>query len=300
MDALVSHDTVHRVLRCGLTGKVPRWESLAEIVRVLGGDLNRVRDLWTRAVVEAEQQQGMEESRDTPAPADAGTARPANMASPMPRAALDPLLKAGTRRRFRAGETLIRQGDPPMFVAVILSGYVKKIRISPTGSSALHDVLGSGRICGHEVVLSGDAGSAFGVQATTEVTCTALSAARFRELMNESPPVATAVAADLARQLEHHVRRMPNIDDAPTSRVVSALLALALSAGTPGPGPSVEIDISLGQNEIASLAFISREAFARVLRDLRARGLVRTARRRLIIPDLAALAALVSPAAVSS
>jgi CRP-like cAMP-binding protein len=206
------------------------------------------------------------------------------------------LLEVGIRRAFSVDELIVRQGGP-VSVLVILSGYVKKSRVSPDGYEVLHDVLAPGQLYGHEAVVSGDDVSAFSLQAATQVTVLQLVTARFLELMRGSPDLALAVAADLARQVEEQARRLQGQTDQPVGRIVNILLTLANSAGTPrkGAGNTVELEVPLAQSDIASLAMVSRATALRALNDLRSRDVVRLMRRRLIITDLAALAELANP-----
>lgn len=289
--AHVSHDTVHRVLRCGQTGRVPRWETLVLVTRALGRDPDQFQDLWARAVREADQ-------RRRPAPGGAPLAgagpdagRQVGLSSDFPRSVWDQLVQAGRALAYPADVWIVTQGDDLPFVLLIVSGYVKKFRVSPNGYEVLHDVLSPGQMYGHEAALTG-APSGYGLRTATQVTGVQIPLGRFRQVLSASPQVTIAVAGDLARQIEAQARRIQGQTDLPFGRVVNILLTLADAAGTPRKGGGKIVDIPLAQDELASMAQISRSTLVRMLSRLRDAGLVRMQYRRLIVIDREGLARL--------
>jgi CRP/FNR family cyclic AMP-dependent transcriptional regulator len=72
-----------------------------------------------------------------------------------------------------------------------------------------------------------------------------------------------------------------------THRIIALLLEMAVREGV---DTSAGREITMAsQEELAAEAATSRESMARVLRDLRDRGLVTTSRGRIVINDLAGL-----------
>jgi CRP/FNR family transcriptional regulator, cyclic AMP receptor protein len=93
----------------------------------------------------------------------------------------------------------------------------------------------------------------------------------------------TSELADARDDLARHC------DTSTTERIIDRLLQLAEDWGELVEG-QVRITIPLTQDMLASWARSSRESTAKALHDLRDQGLIRTARRELVILDLARLA----------
>ncbi|MFF4237244.1 Crp/Fnr family transcriptional regulator [Actinomadura geliboluensis] len=191
------------------------------------------------------------------------------------------LVAAGAERRFRAGDVLLRQGDPPSHVLLLLEGRIKALLALPDGEILLLAVRGPGELLGEIAVLGGDDRSATVVAMDACVT-RALPADRFRALVS-----AAGAEADLLR---HAMRRLREGEEwrAETAalpagpRVVRALLRLAVTGG----------EVGLGQQEIGQAVGLSRGVVAAELARLRELGVVSTERGRTVITDRPRLRAL--------
>ncbi|TMR40179.1 Crp/Fnr family transcriptional regulator [Actinomadura geliboluensis] len=191
------------------------------------------------------------------------------------------LVAAGAERRFRAGDVLLRQGDPPSHVLLLLEGRIKALLALPDGEILLLAVRGPGELLGEIAVLGGDDRSATVVAMDACVT-RALPADRFRALVS--------VAGAEGDLLRHAMRRLREGEEwrAETAalpagpRVVRALLRLA------GTGA----EVGLGQQEIGQAVGLSRGVVAAELARLRELGVVSTERGRTVITDRRGLRAL--------
>src|ERR1700761_7655367 len=92
------------------------------------------------------------------------------------------LLAVGSERRFKRGETLLRQGDPGTHVLALLAGRVKIIRNSPDGDVLVLAIRGAGEVLGEMAVL-GLAGRSATVIAVDRCRAKAIPTDRFRQLM---------------------------------------------------------------------------------------------------------------------
>ena len=114
---------------------------------------------------------------------------------------------------------------------------------------------------------------------------------RFDDLVAREPELASAMLCTLVAKLRDADRARIEFgaEDA-TTRVAGRLAELAGEYGVPDDG-GIRIDLPITQQELAEWVGASREAVAKALHTLRARGLVRTGRREIVVQDLPALAA---------
>ncbi|WP_231335127.1 Crp/Fnr family transcriptional regulator [Actinomadura graeca] len=195
------------------------------------------------------------------------------------------LVSAGSERRFGAGEVVLRQGDPPTHVLVLVSGRVKVSLTLPKGEVLLVAVRGPGELLGEMAVLGGDDRSATVVAVDACVT-RVVTAERFRFLTQSAGVRDELLRRAMRRIREGETWRAETAALPAGPRVARALVRLAAVAeGEP-------VDVGLGQTEIGQAVGLSRSVVAAELARLRERGLVMTERRRIVIVDLPGLRAL--------
>jgi flavin reductase (DIM6/NTAB) family NADH-FMN oxidoreductase RutF len=115
--------------------------------------------------------------------------------SSLPPEVLGPILASGQERRFAAGDTIIREGDPGDELFVILDGEVRIER----GGRPLH-TFSTGEFFGELSVLDGRARSASAV-AVTDVRCLTVSREALRRALEAEPESAWAMLQILAGRL---------------------------------------------------------------------------------------------------
>ena len=117
-------------------------------------------------------------------------------------------------RRFKAGTTIIRQGeaDNTGFMVLVLSGEitVERLQASRTEPVTL-SVLGPGSLIGEMALVDGEARSA-SCTASTNVTCAVLTREALETLIAEQPATAaklmTAIAGRLAERLRESGQKL--------------------------------------------------------------------------------------------
>jgi CRP-like cAMP-binding protein len=192
---------------------------------------------------------------------------------------------AGHERRFEAGEVVLRQGDPASHVMLLVSGRVKVSLAMPDGEVLLLAVRGVGELLGEIAVLGGDERSAT-VVTIEPCVMRVLPADRFQALVRSAGLEAELLRRAMRRIREGEAWRAETAALPAGPRVVRALARLAV------PGSGGPVDVGLGQSEIGQAVGLSRSVVAAELAKLRDQGIVRTARRRIIITDPARLRAL--------
>ncbi|MFC7733788.1 Crp/Fnr family transcriptional regulator [Actinomadura keratinilytica] len=132
--------------------------------------------------------------------------------------------------------------------------------------------------------------------ALSPVRALVVPAARFTAFLDGHPAVWRLVSGTLVRRQDDADRRLQAHVSARGTRRLAGLLAqlaeMSARHGPPGPDGRIAIAPPLSQEELGSWMDASRETVARALNDLRARGLVRTGWRKIVVEDLPGLRAL--------
>ncbi|HKN53766.1 MAG TPA: Crp/Fnr family transcriptional regulator [Amycolatopsis sp.] len=198
------------------------------------------------------------------------------------------LTEQATRRLFRRGETLCRQGDRSASVLMLLSGHVRIMHLTPDGREILVGVRGAGDIVGELAAIDEKPRSAT-VEALERLEALEVSRGRFVSLCQRESRVAWALLLVLAtrfRSMDQHW--LDSSGGAISRRVAAQLMQLAIQHGV-WRGTDIEVVVPGTQAELATTAAISRESWARATRELRRQGVISTGRRRITIHRIAEL-----------
>ena len=196
------------------------------------------------------------------------------------------LFTCGIRLQFPARQVLLREHEPTAHVLVLLSGWTKVTSAAVNGYEALLALRGPGDIVGEGAAVSGRRRSAT-VTALGRVDTLAIPADRFEALLDERPAITRKLLALVSDRTRDSDRRRVQYGALNVQERL-ALLLLELSRGHgqehgEGNEDGVPLTPGLTQTEMAGSVGASREAVARLLADLRARGIVRTERRKVVV-----------------
>ncbi|MFD6434032.1 Crp/Fnr family transcriptional regulator [Streptomyces venezuelae] len=197
------------------------------------------------------------------------------------------LLAIGRPLHYPAREAMMRQDEPSTHVLLLLQGWTKVTATAANGYEALLALRGPGDIIGEGAALSGRGRSAT-VTALEEVEAVAIDQGRFTRFLAGSPSVALkllGLATDRQRSTDR--RRLEWAALAVRERLAVLLLDLVRTHGT-RTDEGIELTVALSQQEFAGSVGASREAVARLLKELRDRQVVVTSRRRIVVvrPDI--------------
>jgi CRP/FNR family transcriptional regulator, cyclic AMP receptor protein len=174
---------------------------------------------------------------------------------------------------------------------LLLEGTAKRATITPRGQPIITQILGPGQAAGLLPVL-GHPSTDGTVEALAPCSALAFEGYDVRRIADEVPTFARGLLQAVALELaEVRLEQGRLAGDAARQRVIERLVELRDRFGV-DRGDHLDIPVPLTQDDLAAWAFVSRESTARVLHDLRARGIVRTARRHFQIEDPTALEAL--------
>ena len=203
----------------------------------------------------------------------------------------DELAALGTRRRYRRGDTLFREGDASATVMAVLDGRVKISIVTPSGREIVLSTKEPGDLVGELAALDGRRRSATAT-ALCDVAVTTMSTAAFEALLDAEPARARQLLHVLAAQLRAaNLQRSERDEGSTVQRVARRLTSLARSF-TEHNDPGAPVELQLTQDDLAGWVGATREATNRALAALRTTGCIATRHRRVVVTDPAALAAL--------
>jgi CRP-like cAMP-binding protein len=198
----------------------------------------------------------------------------------------DALLALGVTRRYPPRATIIHHGDEGESVYVLLAGRVKVRVATRDGHESILCVLEPGELMGEFEAIDADDGTRTADNVALEtVECRVLRSADFRAYLESRPRAALLLLGVYIRRLRQADRRRTDTVAFDTTHRVARLLLEHVN-GRHTRGRDVEIDLPLSQVELAGMAAASRESVVRALTELRTRGLIATARRRITIRDI--------------
>lgn len=205
----------------------------------------------------------------------------------------DDLMALVRRRRFDRGESVFRGGADEDSFALLLSGRVKLVAQTQSGRAIVVGLRGPGELLGELAVLSGQPRSA-DVLPVEPVEVGVGPGDALRQFFDRRPRALLALCLLLADRLREADRGLVELASLPGDvRVGVRLLELADRYGRAEPAGTY-LSVPLSQDELADWTGLSRQAVARALADLRGLRLVDTARRSIVVSDVAALRARVA------
>ena len=189
------------------------------------------------------------------------------------------------RRRFKRGEVIFHEGDPGESLHLIDKGHVAIRTTTPLGEVATLTVLGPTETFGEGALLAPDSRRTASAVAIEGAVTLSLNHSDFDALRVRNPAIERFLTDTLAAQVRRLSSHLTEALYTPVdTRVLRRLVVLSESYGTDGG-----IVIPVTQEDLASMAGTTRPTANRVLKAAEADALVRVARGRIEVLDLAGL-----------
>jgi CRP-like cAMP-binding protein len=198
------------------------------------------------------------------------------------------LRKGGLPRRVERGSVLLHEGDASDYVVLIEDGSLKVVAIAENGTEVVLAVRRSGDIVGDFAAVESRPRSA-SLVALQRSTVVIVTATTLRATLRQRPEAAMSLLRSTVWRINEGDRRRIECSSYEVpERIRRVLVELVEMFRPEGQDDAVPVLIPLIQQDLASLSAASRESTARVLRRLRERGIVQTARSRILVvrPDL--------------
>ncbi|MGH3773949.1 MAG: Crp/Fnr family transcriptional regulator [Pseudonocardiaceae bacterium] len=198
------------------------------------------------------------------------------------------LARHGRPRRLPAGTPLFIEGTRSDAVVVVISGRVKIFTSARDGAEVVLAVRGPGALLGELAAIDQQPHSA-SVRSWEPVEILTVGRRGFTTFLQEHPRTMWLLLRILTTRLRDADRKRIEFGVYDTlSRVACRLVELVDRFGEPTES-GITITLPLTQDELASWVGASREAVAKALRKLRARGCVQTQRRTITVVDIEGL-----------
>jgi CRP/FNR family transcriptional regulator len=198
------------------------------------------------------------------------------------------LAERSAGRHVAAGEQIFSEGDACQGFFIVEAGEVKIYKTAPSGREQVLTIERAGDSVAELPLFDGGPYPASAV-AATEGTLLFISKRDFRAFVLENPEVALKVLKAVGSRL----RRLVGLIEELSFTTVRGRLAMLLVrlVRTEGEATARGHEVTLPPNlELAAQIGTVRELISRNLGRLQAEGLIRLDGKRLIVPDLAALA----------
>lgn len=194
----------------------------------------------------------------------------------------------GRVQRFSAKETVFKQGDLAMYLYLVTSGRVRAYTLSSDGQEITLEVLEAGRIFGDSSFLSG-AYRAVTIQAVTDAEIVICQTEKLLGLCQRSEELMVLLfqhMAETCNYLTHQVARLVHYDS--RQKVADFLLCESASRGQTHSGAV----LPYSHEEIAQSVSLNRVTVSRILAEFKAKGMIDSRYRGVVIVDREALAAV--------
>ncbi len=194
----------------------------------------------------------------------------------------------GRSQRFSRGAQLLAERQVGDRVMVLLAGRVKVCSNTKDGREVVLGFRGQGELVGELAALDGQPRSG-AIVALEPVEVLTISDTDFQAFLLRHARVGSVMLRLLSERLRDADRKRIEFASADTvGRVASRLVELAERFGEP-EGDAVRITLPLTQEDLAGWCGASRESTAKALHTLRGLQWIDTARRRIVVRDIAAL-----------
>jgi CRP-like cAMP-binding protein len=208
------------------------------------------------------------------------------------------LVTAGASRRYKAGSTLLREGERSQHVVALVQGRVKITSTAPNGYEAVLGIRGPGDLVGEMAVL-GNLPRSAAVVALDPVRTLIIAGQDFKRIMSQEQGAGVKLAELIADRLRAANRWRLEFGAYPVrKRLALVLQDLDRWYGVlrdDGTG-STDIDLALSQGDLAGLIGASVEAVAKATRQLSRQRIISTSRRHVAIENHEALAEIADQA----
>lgn len=189
--------------------------------------------------------------------------------------------------RRDAGDTFFREGERGEYALLIKKGHVKILSGSPPRIMAIR---GPGEIVGEMAVLSGEPRSA-SVVAFDDVEALYLPAQKWLDFLYDHPRALHAMAVTVSKRNAESDRTIVESELAIGQQLALKLVKLA-DSGLGERTPEDTVALRLSQADMAELIGTKTkkiDSVKKVIRLLKAKGIVDVGRKEIVILDLAAL-----------
>lgn len=186
------------------------------------------------------------------------------------------LSRLAIERNFKPEEFVFWEGDAPDYFYTVIEGRIKILKYSSSGKEFIIAFFGSGEMFGEVAVFEGKPYPA-SAQAVADTKILGIKKDDFLSFLADRPRVALGIINILGGRLRDAQSRLKDLaGERVEQRLARTLLMLSSKLGPTLP---------FTRQEIADMAGTTTETAFRVTTQLKDRGIIRSARGKIIILD---------------
>jgi CRP/FNR family cyclic AMP-dependent transcriptional regulator len=205
-------------------------------------------------------------------------------------AALETIMEHSHTRPLRARARLFAAGDAGSALYLVLNGWLKLTRGSPSGRDIVLELAGPGSVFGELAVLC-DRPRAADAVALSACRVLAIDGRTLVKVLRAHPDALLALVRLLGERLARTTAQMEDGLIPAEPRLARAVLRLAMLEPRITRTGAV-IDLGLSQSDLGELTGLARESINKLLRGWRDAGWINVDGRIIILTDLPALRAV--------
>jgi CRP-like cAMP-binding protein len=202
--------------------------------------------------------------------------------SSLPEVYLEELSEIMLEKTYRKNQVIFDQGDPGSSLIVIKSGLVKISLVDSNNHEFIIKTFSVNDFFGEMSLLDGGSRSATAT-AVEDTQALIIFRENFISLIQKTPSMALGMLTELSNRLRTTTENISNLTffDA-YGKVAQCLLDLADKVGK-REEDGVAIQLTLSRQELANMSGLSRETFARILKEFQVRGCLKVQGKKITI-----------------
>lgn len=195
---------------------------------------------------------------------------------------LEELSEIALEKTYRKNQVIFDQGDPGSSLIVIKSGLVKISLVDSNNHEFIIKTFSVNDFFGEMSLLDGGARSATAT-AVEDTHALIIFRQNFISLIQKTPAMSLGMLTELSDRLRITTENISNLTffDA-YGKVAQCLLSLADKLGK-REEDGVTMQLTLSRQELANMSGLSRETFARILKEFQVRGCLKVQGKKIVI-----------------
>jgi CRP-like cAMP-binding protein len=191
-------------------------------------------------------------------------------------------------KRYEKGDQVFGEGDPSDVFAVVVSGRVKIVKMTPAGKDVILEIFGTGDPFGAVAAYEGRPFPASAI-ALEDRVCLLTPRQSFFVLLEQHPSLVRGLLLGLTQRLVELTNRLTEMTGGRVeARIARLFLKLADNMGRPA-ADGIAIPMALSRQELADLTGTTIETCIRVMSRWGKDALVRTEKDGFVLLDKPAL-----------
>lgn len=183
--------------------------------------------------------------------------------------ALQQVLNNATLKNYKAGQTLVQQGDQPIHMYFIVEGCIKTVRKNADGEETTIHMLEAGDTCMDSVIFMGGP-SPIDVQVTENARVMQISANFVKKFVLQEQQFAANLLKIVA---QHYKKTMHQIDAMSIKKPVQRVGYYFLQKHVAQGANNMEFELPFRKSTIANHLGMAPETFSRALKQIKKMGI---------------------------